>query len=353
LFEQKYVYGIYVNLEDYAKKEEILSVDEILKKVLENGLKTTVYYALNENGYALFESKIWSTDKSMYSILGKSPLKHLIKRGHSYGLNSWVHVNPFKVQMRNVENFIKYLARDKDNEVLKEFRGGQVECLLSPANEEVDEIIFKIVSEILDDCEADGVVLENMFTGTDGRLEDFSEKAYTSFLKFLEKKYAISAISWPNDVLQGKRYHKYYIEWVNTRIIEVIEYLRKSLRERFGYIPLANFTPKMCKEVSGSEPYIEYSVRGRLFDYLLLNFVDIEDLKDINICTRKVYKIFKETGTLIVSVIGYNKNRPLKEYFWDNAVKEAISGGSNGIILFDSKSVFKDNAWEKLRTIIL
>lgn len=348
LFEQKYVYGIYVNPESYSRREEILSVDKILKNILESGLKTTVYYTLNENGYALFESRMWPTDKSMYDILGKSTLKHLIKRGHSYGLNSWVHVNPFKVPARSVENFIKYLARDKDNEVLRESIGGKVNYLLSPAHDEVDEIIFKIVSEILDDCEADGIVLENMFM----EIEDFSEKAYTSFIKFLEEKYAISAIAWPNNVLEGKRFRKYYLEWVNNRIIKVIEYLRKSLKERFGYIPLANFTPKTSK-VCGSEQFIEYSVMGRLFDYILLNLVNVEDLKNINICTRKVYNACKEAGPLVVSVIGYNRKSILREYFWDNAVKEALSGGSNGIIVYDSKSVSEDNAWNKLKTLIL
>jgi hypothetical protein len=68
---------------------------------------------------------------------------------------------------------------------------------------------------------------------------------------------------------------------------------------------------------------------------------------------RKVYNACKEAGPLVVSVIGYNRKSTLGEYFWDNAVKEALSGGSNGIIVYDSKSVSEDNAWNKLKTLIL
>lgn len=352
MFEQKYVYGIYVNVKNYTNKEEIYAIDSRLNHFLNNGLKTTIYYAVDEKGYTLFESKMREMSRNIHNFLGKSSLKHVVKRAHAFGLNSWIQVNPFKVSKRDVEAYTKYLVKDENNNALMESSGEQINYFLSTAYEEVGEIAFRTITEILEDCDADGIILEENFGPSKTISYDFSEESYKNFTKFLEKRYDTSYLSWPQDILEGRRYHSHYMEWKNIRMLEVMEYLRKAIRERFGNIPIAILTQKDLEKFKKTGFDLEYGARKRLFDYLLTNFVNEYNLKEVSTIVRKISNRFKETSILILSVIGYDRKSLSKEYSWDDALKEALTGGSNGIILFDDKNIYDDNAWEKIKMLL-
>lgn len=352
LFEQKYIYGIYVNMKSYTVKEEIRTLDTRLNHFLSNGLKTTIYSAVDEKGYALYESKTREMNRSIYNFLGKSPLKHAVKHAHALGLNSWVQVNPFKVSKRDVEAYTKYLIRDKDNNALIEGAGEQINYFLSTAYEEVSEIAFKTLSEILEDCEADGIILEESLVYPKISPYDFSEGAYRNFARFLREKYNVSFFLWPNDVLEGKKYHTNYLEWKNIMIRETMEYLRNGVRERFGNLPIAVLAQRDKEDYRRIEARLKDMTRRRLFDYLLTDFVNEYNLKEISSTLRKIFNMLRETSILIVSIIGYSVRNLDKEYIWDEALKEALIGGSNGIILFDDENVYRDNAWEKIRILL-
>ncbi len=352
MFEQRYVYGVYVNIKNYTVKEEIHTLDTRLNHFLSNGLKTTIYNAVDEKGYMLFESKMREMNKSLYNLLGKSPLKHAVKRAHTFGLNSWVQVNPFKVAKRDVEPYTKYLIKDVDNSALIERTEEQANYFLSAAYEEVGEIVFRTVSEILEDCEADGIILEETFGYPKISPYDFSEGAYRNFAKFLKEKYDISFFLWPNDVFEGRKYHSHYLEWKNIMVQEIMEYLRKSVRERFGNIPIAVLAKREAGWPRKLESGLRDMARRRLFDYLLTDFVNEYNFKEVSKMLRKIFSIFKETSILIVSIIGYSGRGLDKKYLWDEALKEALTGGSNGIILFDDENIYKDNAWEKIKILL-
>ncbi|MEM2153328.1 MAG: hypothetical protein QXY76_00290 [Nitrososphaeria archaeon] len=351
LFELKYIYGVYANIKSYTVKEEIHTLDTRLAHFLNNGLKTVIYSVVDEKGYALYDSKMREMNRPIYNFLGKSPLKHAVKHAHALGLNSWVQVNPFKVSKRDVEAYTKYLIRDKDNNALIERTGEQVNYFLSTAYEEVSEIAFKTISEILEDCEADGIILEESLGYPKISAYDFSEGAYMNFARFLREKYNVSFFLWPNDVLEGKKYHDHYLEWKNTMMRETMEYIRMSVRERFGNIPIAILTQR-DKDYRGIEAHLREAAKRRLFDYLLKDFVNEYNLKEISSTLRKIFNMLKETSILIVSIIGYSGRSLEKKYIWDEALKEALVGGSNGIILFDDENIYRDNAWEKIRILL-
>jgi len=350
LFEQRYVYGAYVGLKN-LEKEGIRSIDIVLKKILDAGLRTIVCQAFDERGYAIFESRMWSMDRSVYDALGRSQLKHAVRRAHSLGLKAWAQLSPFKVPERDVSKFTGYLSRGEDNEVVRFGVGGQANYFLSPAYEDVGEIVFKTVSEILDDCEAEGVILDWGFGGVKWVLEDFSDEAYRSFTKFLEEEYSIAYVAWPRDVLEGGRYRAHYIKWNNKMVHETVKYVRKAVRERFGNIHFATLTSRGLEGFHTAPEDAGYSLMGAL-DYVLLNFVDEWNLKNVNRITRKALNFFRDTGILPVAVIGYAEKPSSKAYLWDEALKEALAGGSCGIILFDDIKVEEDGAWERLRTLI-
>lgn len=352
LFEQKYVYGIYVNIKNYTVKEKIHTLDTRLNHFLSNGLKTTIYNAVDEKGYVLFESNIREMNRSLYNSLGKSPLKHAVKRAHALGLNSWVQVNPFKLTKRDVGAYTKYLIKDMHNNALIEKSGEQANYFLSTAYEEVSEIVFKTVSEILEDCEADGIILEEAFCYPKMSPYDFSEGAYRNFAKFLKEKYNISFFLWPNDVLEGRRYHPHYLEWKNIMMQEIMKYLKKSIMERFGNIPIAMLAQRNIGNTRKLENELRSLSGKRLLDYLLIDFVNEYNLKEISSILKKIFNIFKETSILIVAVIGYSEKSLDKKYSWDEALKEALIGGSNGIILFDDENIYRDNEWEKIRILL-
>ncbi|MCX8188168.1 MAG: family 10 glycosylhydrolase [Nitrososphaeria archaeon] len=352
MFEQNYVYGIYVNVKNYTIKEKIHTLDTRLNHFLSYGLKTTIYNAVDEKGYVLFDNKLRKMNKEIYNFLGKSPLKHAVKRAHTFGLNSWVQVNPFKIAERDVEAYTKYLIRDEYNSALIEKSGEQINYFLSTAYEEVGEIVSRTVSEILEDCEADGIILEEAFGYPKISPYDFSEGAYKNFVKFLKEKYNISFFLWPNDVLEGRKYYSHYLEWKNNKVREIMEYLRKSIKESFGNIPISILTQIKLEEDRKFETDLKDITRGRLFDYLLTNFVNEYNLKEMGTILRKIFNIFKETSISIVSVIGYSEKSLDKKYLWDEAIKEALIGGSNGIILFDDENIYRNGAWEKIRILL-
>ena len=344
--------GIYIYPYGWRDHGKPLNYSVVMKELADHGFNLILMYVISSSGKALYRSRVVPLDETFLSYFGdKDPLEIIIKEAHRNGLKVWVWVRVGIVAKEVLE---------KNSHWSMVYANGTLAYLkgvyrLNPACPEARKYVLSYIRELVERYDIDGVSLEDDL----GFYRELSFDNYSKafFIKYLEEKYNISEVKWPDDVFK-----KYWKEWHKWRCLIVTEFVEEIHRT------VKSIKPNVVVSAAVNVPYArrwEIGIYGR-------NWTQWAELKIIDALCFMIYhrdsgftvdwvkseaaEIMKLVGEKVevLPIVGgaYIYTKDMKPLEWIQAILYAKDAGVKNIAIFHYVCIEGTKSMEKIGKLL-
>jgi len=319
-------WGIYSDYWSSDRETWEKQVDDAFKKLSEIGIDTIFFLVKDPWGYAYYNSSILPLSHK-YSW---DPLKYIIDRARKYNISIYVYINVLAEggtsPNKYLEENIWEAVRDSNNNVLG---------WIDPASENHLDRILKIVEEILEKYEIDGIQLDRIRLPSNAYILPLSEK------KFKEK----FGIDPSQDKMKWTYFKAEKITYIVKKIYEKVKSINPNVRVSAAVIPNHERAILVLGQDWSTwlkEKYVDFVA---VMSYTSSSFSFKDYIRDAITASNNTRPIYMGIGI-------YMEDMGISDM--GNEVKDAYKNEKvYGIVFFNVDTLIKDvNKYNSLKTIL-
>lgn len=326
---QKYGNGVFAYFDIFRKYKGKILFDNVLMKIKDSGFNILLPQVITHLGYASYKSSILPEDKSLFSGInsGTDPLKSLINHAKKENIKIWGWAELFHGNKKLLDAHPDWFAIGAD---------GKITGYLDFLNPKVQAYTLNALSELSRNYALDGLNLDiempiSKVSYSENDIKMFDSETHSNVTSRTALENSNAWYYWMNDKLAA------FLRTATARIKEA----NKSIVISYDVTP----TPYSYSYYMDFTRWIRDGAKPDVVDPMIywedygysISFVKSYTAEDVN--------LLKNSGVDVMTAIGrsYSSGK-LSGSEWIKGAKEAISGGSKGILAFSYMAIEEDRA---------